>query len=921
VLRHMLLGRRNESDALDALLEAVRAGESRTLVVRGEAGMGKSALLGYLAESASGFRVERAVGVEGEMELPFAGLQQLCEPMLERLERLPAPQRVALGVAFGRSAGEAPDRFLVGLSVLSLLSEIAEERPLLCVVDDAQWLDRASAQALAFVARRLRAESVLLLFGQREPGGLDELAGLSEMRLEGLSDADARALLASVITGPLDEPVRERIITEARGNPLALLELPHGLSPAELAGGFGIPGGLSGRIEANYRRRIGQLPAETQRLLLAAAAEPIGDPTLLWRAVAELGISTEAAAPAEADDLLEMGARVTFRHPLLRSAIYRSASLQERREVHRALAAATDPEIDPDRRAWHRAQAAAGPDEAVAAELERSAERAQARGGLAAAGAFLERAAALTPDSAPRAARALAAAETKHHAGAFDAALRLLNAAEAGTLDELQRARADRVRALTAIAQSRGSDAQPLLLSAARRLEPLDAALARETYLDALAVALYAGDPDALRELAHALGAGAPAQSPRAVELLLTGLAQLLSEGFPAGTDLLQRALIAFRSEPLSGQEELHGLWYACDIAKSLWDDESWDVLSARHLQLARDAGALTSLPFALENHADFYVQAGELAAAAVLLEEANTITEVTGGVPLINSRLRLAAWRDTKASARERIDVALREATRAGHEQAIPFAEYASAVLHNSLGQYAAALGAARRSCDHHPTKGFGRVLSELVEAAARTGEREDAAAALERIAQRTRLGGTEWGLGVEMRSRALLCEGQAAEDLYREAIERLGRTRMRTDLARSHLVYGEWLRRERRRTDAREQLRTAYDMFSDMGAEAFAERAARELRATGETARKRTADTRGQLTAQETQIAGLAADGHSNPEIGAQLFISPRTVEYHLHKVFAKLAIASRGELRHVLPGHDDCLETVAGPQRGES
>jgi DNA-binding CsgD family transcriptional regulator len=916
MLRYVLLGRRTESDALDALLEAVGAGESRTLVVRGEAGVGKSALLGYLIESASGLRVERAVGVEGEMELPFAGLQQLCEPMLERLELLPAPQRIALGVAFGRSAGEAPDRFLVGLSVLSLLSEIAEERPLLCVVDDAQWLDRASAQALAFVARRLQAESVALVFAERGPGALDELAGLPELRLGGLSDADARRLLASVIAGPLDERVRERIIAESDGNPLALLEL----SPAELAGGFGVPGGLPDRIEASYRRRISPLPTGTQRLLLAAAAEPIGDPTLLWRAAAELGIPTAAAAPAEADDLLEIGARVTFRHPLLRSAIYRSASPQERREVHRALAAATDPEVDPDRRAWHRAQAASAPDEEVAAELERSASRAQARGGIAAAAEFLERAAVLTPSSATRAARALAAAEARHDAGPSDLALRLVTAAEGGPLDELQRARAERLRAQIAFVQNRGVDAQPLLLSAARRLQPVDPALARESYLDALAAAFYVGDRDALLELAQTLSAAAPAQ-PRAVELLLAGYARVLSEGFPAGAELLQRALVAFRTEPLSGVGELRGLWYACGIAKSLWDDESWDVLSARHVQLARDAGALAALPLALEDRADFLLQAGEFAGSTALFEEADAISEATGGVPQVSSRLRLAAWCDSENSARERIEGALEKGGREGVDQLNTFAEYASAVLHNGLGRYEIALGAAERSCDHHGTQGFGRVLSELVEAAVRSGKGERAAAALERIAQRTQLAGTDWGLGVEARSRALLSEGYVAEDLYREAIDRLSRTRMRTDLARAHLVYGEWLRRERRRTDAREQLRIAHEMFSAMGAEAFTERAARELRATGETARKRTADTRGQLTAQETLIAGLAAEGHSNPEIGARLFISPRTVEYHLHKVFTKLAIASRGELQHVLPGHNDRLEAVAGRQRGKS
>jgi DNA-binding CsgD family transcriptional regulator len=904
----VLVGRTAECARLDRLLAEARTGRSAALVLRGEAGIGKTALLAYAGEHTQGCRVLRAVGVESELELPFAALHQLCAPLLGGLERLPPPQRAALGTAFGLSSGAQPDRFLVGLALLSMLSDAAEQQPLVCLIDDAQWLDRSSEQVLAFVARRLQAESVLLLFAEREPGGLDELIGLPDLRIEALSDDDARALLSAVITGPLDERVRERILAETRGNPLAVLELPHGFSPGELAGGFGVPGELPDRIEASFRHRVGQLPAETQRLLLLAAAEPIGDPPLLSRAAAELGIPIEAAAPAEADELLELGERVIFRHPLLRSAIYRSASPHERREVHRALAAATDSEADPDRRAWHRAQAAPAPDEDVAAELERSAERAHARGGHAAAAAFLERAVELTSDPASRAARGLAAAEAKHNAGAFDLALRLLTAAEGGPLNELQRARAERLRAQIAFVQNRGMDAQPLLLSAAKRLEPVDPTLARETYLDALAAAFYVGDRDALLELAHALGAATPAQ-PRAVELLLTGYARALSEGFSAGADLLQRALIAFRTEPLSGAGELRGLWYACGIAKSLWDDESWEALSARHVQLAREAGALTALPLAFEDYADFRVQAGDLAAAAALFEEADAISEATGGVPQISSRLRLAAWRDPESSARERIEAALEEATRKGHDQVITFAEYASAVLHNGLGRYQAALVAAQRSCDHHPAKGFGRALSELVEAAARTGERERAAAALEQFSERARLGGANWGLGVEARSRALLSDGQLAEDLYREAIERLSRTRIQTDHARAHLVYGEWLRRERRRIDARKQLRIAHEMFSEMGAEAFAERAARELRATGEKARKRTEDTRDQLTVRETQIARLAADGHSNPEIGAQLFISPRTVEYHLRKVFTKLAIASRGELQHVLPGHNAC------------
>ena len=447
----MLLDRLPERAALSGLLEAARAGRSGVLVMRGEPGVGKTALLEYAIESAAGLRVARVAGVESEMELAFAALQQLYAPMLDRLEGLPDPQRAALGVAFGLTIGAAPDRFLVGLAALSLLSEVAEQQPLLCVIDDAQWLDRASAQTLAFVARRLLAEPIALVFATREEG--EEFRGLPELLVGGLGAGDARELLGSVLRGPLDERVRDRIVAETRGNPLALLELPRGVP--------GVPGvpGLPGRIEDSFRGRLEVLPAATQRLMLVAAAEPAGDPAVVWRAAERLGIGAEAVAPAADAGLLTIGERVTFRHPLVRSAVYRAASPPDRRAAHQALAGATDPQADPDRRAWHRAQATLGPDEDVAAELERSAGRAQARGGLAAAAAFLERSAALTLDPARRAERALAAAEATYQAGAFEAALGLLATVEAGPPDQLRRARTDLLRGQIAVASSRGSDA------------------------------------------------------------------------------------------------------------------------------------------------------------------------------------------------------------------------------------------------------------------------------------------------------------------------------------------------------------------------------------------------------------------------------------------------------------------------------
>ena len=906
----MLRGRDSECEALDRLLDGVRAGRSGALVVRGEPGVGKTALLEYLLERASGCRVARAAGVQSEMELVFAGLHQLCAPMLDRLERLPGPQQDALSTAFGLGRGVAPDRFLVGLAMLSLLSEVAEEQPLVCLVDDAQWLDRASEQALAFVARRLLAESVVLVLAVRAAGEDRELRGLPELMVEGLGESDARALLGSALPGPLDERVRDQLIAETRGNPLALLELPRGLTPAELAGGFGLPDApaLSGRIEESFRRQLAPLPAATWRLLLVAAAEPLGEPLLLWHAAEHLGIDAQAAAPAAEAGLLEIGARVRFRHPLVRSAVYRAASVEDRRSAHGALAEATNPEIDPDRRAWHRAQAAPGPDEEVAAELERSAGRAQARGGLAAA-AFLEQAVALTPGSARRTERALAAAQAKHQAGAPDAALELLATAEAGPLDELQRARVDLLRAQIAFAVRRGSDAPPLLLKAAKRLEPLDLTLAREAYLEALSAAIFAGrlaTGGGVLEAAEAARAAPPApQPPRAADLLLDGLALLVTEAYPAGAGMLKRALTALRGDEVSREEEIRLLWVACHIAHDVWDYDTWHALSIRFVQVARDAGALTVLPVALNNRMVMHLHAGELDTAASLLDEAEDLTEATASRLAPYGGAFFAAFRGREAEATELIEATRNEVAGRGEGAGLTLIHYTSAVLYNGLGRYDDALAAAEQATAYPQELGMATwALLELIEAATRTGRAEPAADALQRLSKTTRASGSDWALGLEARSRALLSDNQAAELIYREAIERLGRTRVRLALARAHLLYGEWLRRQKRRLDAREQLRTAQEMLTAMGVEAFAQRAERELLASGETARKRTVETSGQLTAQETHIARLARDGLSNPEIGAQLFISPRTVQYHLHKAFAKLDISSRTELERALP-----------------
>jgi len=900
-----LFGRQPEREVLGRLLEAARGGHGGVLVVHGEAGVGKTALLEDAVEAGREFRVARTAGVEGEMELAYAALQQLCSPILELTGRLPPPQRNAVAVAFGLSAGPAPDPFLVGLAALGLLSEAAEERPLLCVVDDAQWLDRASARALGFVARRLLAEQIALVFAARELG--EALAGFPELHVGPLGHRDARALLASALPARLDERVLERIIVETRGNPLALLELPRGLTPTQLAGGFGLPAALplSVRIEESFTRRLARLPGDGRRLLLVAAADPVGDLALVWRAAQRLGIPESAAQTVESDGLMAFGAGVVFRHPLVRSAVYRAAGADARSEAHRALAEATDPDIDPDRRAWHRAQAASMPDEEVAAELERSAARAQARGGFAAAAAFLERAATLTPEPLRRAQRALAAAQTKFQAGALDDALGLLAMAETGVLSDLERARVGLLRAQIAFVSRRGNDAPPLLLEAAQRLGELDPPLARETYLEALAAAMFAGrlagPGGSALEVAQAARAAPAPQAPRGPDLLLDGFVSLFSEGYEAAAPILRQAQGAFGPD-MSATEQLRWLWQVTIAAVHLWDDAGWEALSERHVRLARGTGALGEFPLALTQRVYVHLFAGELTAAASLVDEIQAATEATGNNLGPYAALGLVALRGREAEAASLIDSSRAEMTLRGEGIGISVLDWAEAVLYNALGRYEEARAAARKVAEHPQSLALSSWgIVELIEAAVRAGTPELAADAHRRLVEMTRVSGTDWALGIATRSRALLVEGRRSEDLYVEAIDRLGRSRMAVDLARAHLLYGEWLRRQRRRLDARKELRVAHELFSDFGTEAFAERARVELQATGEHARKRTVNTLDQLTPQEAQISRLAAQGTTNREIAAQLFISPSTVEYHLRKAFRKLHVKTRTQLAH--------------------
>jgi DNA-binding CsgD family transcriptional regulator len=798
---------------------------------------------------------------------------------------------------------------LVGLAVLSLLAVVGEEEPLLCLVDDVQWLDRASIQALGLAARRLLAERVGLIFAVRTP--IDELANLPTLEVRGLADADARLVLASVIRGRIDEQVHARLVAEARGNPLALLELPRGMTGAELAGGFGlaVAGPLSGRIEASFLRQLAPLPAASRRLLLIAATEPVGDPRLVWRAAGQLEVEADAAEPAVASGLVDFGNRVRFRHPLVRSAVYGASSIRDRQQVHHALAEATDPEVDPDRRAWHRAHATTRPDEAVADELERSADRAQARGGLAAAAAFLERAALLTPEPARRAARALAAANAMYQAGAFDAALSLVAIAEAEPIDELQRARAELVRAQIVYVSNRGRDVPALLLASAGRLEPLDIRLARETYLEAVTAAMFAarlGSGTPLVEVAHAALAAPPApQGPDGVDLLLDGLATRFTDGYAAAAPTLKRALTAFRREDLSVEDGVRWLSLACWVAADLWDDQTWEVLSRRNVQLVRDAGALTVLPTALCSQGMVHLLAGELMPAASLIEEMKAVGEATGTHIAPYAAVCWAVVQGRADQAAALIEATVEDGTARGEGFSLSATEWASAVLYNGLTRHKEALVAARQ-CSENPTDLAASTwaLSELVEAAARSGVPTLAAATLRQLEVLTHAADTEWARGVEAVSRALVSNGDIAEALYHEAIERLAATRVVVALGRAHLLYGEWLGGENRRDDARVQLRLAYEMFNRIGAEAFADRSGRELRATGELVRDRTGRTLDKLSAQEAEIARMARDGFTNSQIGARLFISARTVEWHLTSVFTKLQITSRRGLRQVLP-----------------
>ncbi len=910
-----LLDRVSELASLEGVLGAVRDGLSGVLVLRGEAGIGKTALLDRAAGQAGDMQVARVAGVQAEMGMGFAGLHQLLVPFLDGLQELPAPQRQALGSAFGLVDGPPPDRFLVGLAALTLLTDAAAERPVLCLVDDAQWLDQVSVEVLGFIARRLYADRVGMLFTLREgEGQATALGGLPERVLGGLPGEAAAELLAVSAAAPVDGQVSAQIVAGTAGNPLALVELAGDLTPAELSGAVALswPLRFGGRLEELYLARVRALPADTRMMLLVAAADPSGDPSLVAKVAGKLSIDADAGEAARTGRLVSWQPRVRFRHPLIRSAAYYAAPAALRRRAHAALAAVTDPDGDPDRRAWHLAEAAAGPDEQVAAALEHSAGRAQARGGLAAAAAFLERATALTPDPARRAGRGLAAAQVNVRAGAFGKARDLLAVVEdqgSGPLDEFQSALVDLLRGQISFASDVGSDAPPLLLKAAKRLEPIDLDLARQAYVDAWQAAFLAGHlagaGDLLEISRAALALPPPAHPPRLVDLALDGFALLVTDGPAAAAPVLRQATSAFASPDIPAEEILRWSWVATVADEALWDDAGWRV-TAQQVQLAREAGALDQLPILLNRMAVDAVWSGDFAAATSLIAEADAIREATGARLAPYAAMMLAAYRGSQAEAAPLIQSAIEQAAAEGQGLAVIVANWVAAVLYNGLGRYEEALAAARQASEHKHVYVSVWALPELIEAAARTGNPRIADDALDRLTETTRAGGTADGLGIEARSRALLSDPEAAERHHREAIGRLGRARRRPELARAHLVYGEWLRRRRRRRDARDQLRAAVEMFDEMGMEAFAGRARAELRATGERARPRGPGTPEVLTPQEAQIARMVAGHLTNREIAARLFISASTVEYHLRKIFRKLGLTSRAQLARTLQDH---------------
>jgi DNA-binding CsgD family transcriptional regulator len=894
-----LVDRAAEAAALDGVLTAVRGGLSGVLVLRGEAGIGKTALLEYAAGRAGGMRIARVAGVELEMDLAFAGLHQLLVPFLDGIARLPLLQRRALQTAFKLAAGPAPDRFLVGLAALTLVTDAAMEHPVLCLIDDAQWLDRESVTVLEFVTRRLLADQVGMVFAVR--AGMDDptvvLEGLPGLTVTGLPEEAALQVLSAVTDGPVDTRVGKKVVAEAAGNPLAVVEFAGELTAEELAGAAPLPAPLrfGGRVEELYVSRILALPGDTRLLLLIAAADALCDQRKIWRAARFLGIDPDIADIPASGRLVSWRPRVEFRHPLMRSAAYYAAPAVTRRRTHEALAAVTDPGVDPDRRAWHLAAAAVGPDERVAAGLEESAGRARARGGWASSAVFLERAAVLTPDAGRRAHRLLAAAEARLVAGEPAAAGVLAERAAPDLADPVARAKGRRIEGLTLYAAGRANEAVPVLLDAATMVAFSDTRLARDTLLDAYAATQrFGGGGAATPGLLRAIPA-APDAEVTVADLLLDGFAAVAEHSYDSGAALLRRAIAPVTGDQPVPDEALPHFLAIANAALLLLDDSARYQIERRGTAELRDRGALAALLVALIVQVTAGIQEGRFADAAAAVAEGRSLSEATGWrayLPVFaHAEVLALAWQGREASARPLAARLLAE-LEWGHGHAVRrHVHHSLTILELSLGNYADALDHALRSEAGERALGSASV-ADMVEAAARSGEWETAAAAVEAFEPWALASGTHWALGLLARSRALLAADDCAESEYLLAIEHLRKCRIVPDLARSRLLYGEWLRRQRRRRDARGQLRAAYDMFDQLGIGGFARRAQLELRATGEqVARRSPGALDSELTPQETQIATLAGEGATNTEIAARLFISAATVEYHLRNVFRKM------------------------------
>ncbi|MFE1199546.1 AAA family ATPase [Streptomyces olivaceoviridis] len=903
-----LLGRGRESEALKRLLDATWLGNGGALVLRGEPGIGKSALLHQASQYAEGFSVLRVEGSEFETDLAFAALHQLCRPLIDGIAQLPGAQRTALEAALALSDESTPHRFRAALAVLSLFAEAAAERPVLCLVDDAHWLDEETLHTLCFVARRVGSERVALVIAARESGKAAMLAPLPSLPIGGLDDSSARSLLSSRVVGPLDPRVCDRIVVEARGNPLALLDLSHSETPERLAGGFAVPSPrpVAMTLEEDYRKRLECLPPDTQLLLLAAAAEPTGDSSLLWRVMHRLGIDASAAEPAQEDGLITIDTRVRFRHPLVRSAAYTFVSGRDRRRVHQALAEETPAAVDPDRRAWHRGQAALAPDEGTAADLHAAANRSRARGGAAAAAAFLTLAASLTPDPGRRATRILEAAQAKHDAGSPSVALDLLRSmtvpADAHTLA----ARAQSLRAQIAFDSQRDDPSVQLLLRAARNMARLDGEAAARTLVEALAGVVFVGRfapaerRDDITRAAAALPRGTVPEG--ALDTLFRGTITRMLDGHVAAAPLLRKAVRDYGRD-VEHRHNVGWLWIVGSAAMDLCDEVAWAALVDRHVRLARRAGALTALQVGLSYQALVHLHTGAFDRASACADEAALIAETIDSPPLSASDLTLDAWRGTDEQVGARLELRLMEAEAAREGRLVTVGHYARAVYLNSIGSYDEAFRSAELAAADDEMGFHAWITPELVEAAAATGRADRVRSTMADLRDRTVANDTDWARGLELRCKALLADGLGADALFRDAIAHLARSAARAQCARTHLLYGEWLSRiAGRRAEAVTQLHTAHAMLIAMGAHGFALRAKKALKAVGEEPHAIAVPTVDHLTPQERHVARLVATGLTTKEAAAELFVSPRTVDAHLRNIFRKLGIDSRRQLKGV-------------------